>query len=195
MKSIFKEPPIVAFRRSRTIRQELVRSDVEPPSKPKDPFSPCKRARCAMCHLVNPTEIITNSKNGKSFEITAGGDCRSSDVIYAARCKICDLIYIGESKKEVRERFYGHRHDAKSRPDNNELAEHIANHNHNFEKDIDVTILKRGFKSCKERRHFEDKFICLLGTYHSKKDKVITGLNEKLGNYAKEMYSMYQDLG
>ena len=41
---------------------------------------------------------------------------------------------------------------------------------------------------------FEDKFICLLGTYHSKKDKVITGLNEKLGNYAKEMYSMYQDL-
>ena len=195
LKSIFKDPPIVAFRRSRTIRQELIRSDVEPPSEIKDPFSPCEKSRCKMCHLVNQSDRITNAKNGKSIEITSGGNCRSSDVIYAARCKVCDLIYIGETQKEVRERFYGHRHDAKSRPDNCEFAEHVHHHKHDFEKDVDVTILKMGFKSEKERKYFEDKYICLLGTYRRKIDKHITGLNEKLGNYAKEMYSMYQDLG
>ena len=62
---------------------------------------------------------------------------------------------------------------------NRELAEHIDNERHDFEKDIEVTILKQGFKSAEERKFFEDKFICALGTYTP------DGLNKTLGNYTK----------
>ena len=72
---------------------------------------------------------------------------RTSDIIYAARCKVCDLIYVGETEKEMKTRFCNHRYDSKSRPSNNNLPEHIHKFKHNFETDIEVFILKQGFKS------------------------------------------------
>ena len=96
--------------------------------------------------------------------------------------------------KELRSRFCDHRYDAKRRPDNCELSDHIHRHHHDFETDIEVTILKQGFKSPEERKYWEDKFICILG---SKDESTIlsekTGLNKKLGNYAKEMYQLHQN--
>ena len=89
-------------------------------------------------------------------------DCSTKDIVYAARCKICDLIYIGETQDPLRTRFSKHRYDAKSRPDNCELAKHIFDHQHDFEKDLEITVLKQGFKSAQERKHYEDKFVCLL---------------------------------
>ena len=37
-------------------------------------------------------------------------------------------IYFGNTGEELRKRFSKHRHYAKSRPDNNELAVHIHKH-------------------------------------------------------------------
>ena len=192
LKKVFREPPIVAFRRAQTIRNQIVRSDVEPPEKIEGPTQPC--GKCSICKLVSTEDILTNTKSGKHVKITAAGNCRTSDVVYAARCKVCDLIYVGETGKELRTRFCDHRYDSKSRPDNNELAEHIYNNKLNFERDIEVFILKNGFKSSEERKYFEDKFICWLGTwYQAVLVSEKTGLNKKLGNYAKEMYNMHQD--
>ena len=67
----------------------------------------------------------------------------------------------------------------------------MFDHKHDFEKDLEITVLKQGFKSALERKYYEDKFVCLLGTLGPK-----DGLNAitKLGSYAKDMYSMYNDL-
>ena len=78
---------------------------------------------------------------------------------------MCKLLYIGETSFELISRFNKHRYNAKSRPDNCDLAEHIHEEGHNFDKDIEVTILKQGFQSAEEREFYEDKFICVLGTY------------------------------
>ena len=118
-------------------------------------------------------------------------DCNTKDVVYAARCKICDIIYVGETQDPLRTRFSKHRYDAKKRPDNCDLAKHIFDHQHDFEKDLEITVLKQGFKSPQERKYYEDKFACLLGALAPN-----DGLNamKNLGSYAKEMYSMYKDL-
>ena len=186
LRHIFTEVPMVAFRRARTIRNEIVRSDMNPPQTLKDSTSPCTTCK-STCHLICQAGTITNNKTGKSVNITTGGNCKTSDIIYAARCKICDLIYVGESKEELRSRFSKHRYDVNNRPDNNELTKHVHAHNHDFEKDVEVVILKQGFKSSAERKFFEDKFICILGTIAP------NGLNVDMGNYAKEMYTMHQD--
>ena len=103
--------------------------------------------------MINTAETLTNTKTGKHVKITAGGNCRSTNLVYAARCKICDLIYIGETGKELRKRFCDHRFDTKSRPDNNEFADYVDSRSHNFETDIEVCILKRDFKSGEERKY------------------------------------------
>jgi hypothetical protein len=189
LRNIFKDPPIVAFRRATTVRNKVVKNDVQPPPKKVGPTEPC--GKCSICKIICKDEVLLNTKTGKEVKITAAGSCRSSDVIYAARCKICDLIYVGETEKELRIRFCDHRYDSKSRPSNNDLPEHIHKFQHNFETDIEVVILKQGFKSQEERRYWEDKFMCQLETIdHTGR----TGLNKKVGNYAKSMYKMYQNM-
>ena len=96
---------------------------------------------------------------------------QNSKDCYAARCKIGSDIYIGNTGKELRERFRKHRHDAKNRPHNNELAAHIHKHQHEFDMDIEVLILKGNLHQKHKRDLWEDKFIYLLGT------KAPTGLN------------------
>ena len=185
--NIFKELPLVAFRKAKSIRDEVVRTDVSPPSKPECGTKPCQSCK-STCHLICEETKIVNAKNGKSVDLKASGNCKTSDVVYVARCKVCDILYVGETKEELRIRFSKHRYDAKKRPENCELAAHVHENNHDFEKDIEVTILQQGFKSEAERKFVEDKYICKLGT------AIPNGLNKELESYAREMYDLHQDL-
>ena len=178
---------MVAFRRAKTIRNEVVKNDVAPPPDATVGTLPCKSCK-STCHLICEDTKITNNKNGKSIEVKSCGTCKTTDVVYAARCKICDLIYVGETKEAIKTRFSKHRYDANKRPDNCELAKHIHAMGHDFDKDIEVMILKQGFKSTEERKFFEDKFICQLGTLSPE------GLNKDLDHYAREMYDLHQHL-
>ena len=117
-----------------------------------------------------------------------GRNCRTANIVYAARCKIHGDIYIGNTGKELRERFSKHSHDVKNRPDNNELAAHIHKHQHEFDKDIEVLILKGNLHQKLERELWEDKFIYLLGT------KAPTGLNIELKHYGRELYEAFADI-
>ena len=99
------------------------------------------------------------------------------------------MIYIGQTGEELRSRFSKHRYDAKNRPQNCELAKHVQSHpNHDFDQDIEVSVLKIGFRNSEERRRAEDKMVCALGCL------VPTGINEQqaLGDYAREMYDIHQ---
>ena len=116
----------------------------------------------------------------------SGGTCRTKGVIYAARCKKCDLLYIGHTSKELRDRFSGHRYDIKKRPSNTELSEHFGE-NHG-EQDLEVKILQSGIQSNQERELLEDKWICRLQTLSP------TGINRSTKQYAKDMYTCYKKI-
>ena len=120
-----------------------------------------------------------------------GGNCLSKDLVYSARCKKCDLIYVGQTGEAIKTRFSKHRWDAKNRPKNCELGKHIHdNQDHNFDRDVEISIIKRGFKNPEDRKRAEDKLACQLGSVTP------TGINEMqaLGNYAKEMYDLHQNI-
>ena len=119
----------------------MVRSDIIPPQVTSFNLTlPCGK-RKKTCHLINQTTKLFNSTNGRSFTIKSGGTCKSKNIVYAARCKVHDLIYVGHTGDELSQRFSKHRYDSNKRPDNNELSKHIARYNHNFETDIDITVL------------------------------------------------------
>ena len=102
--------------------------------------------------LINNKDVLQNTKCGQEVKVTAEGYvCRTCDIVYAVRGKLCDLIYVTETQKELGIRFFGYRYDSKSRPDNNDFTEYIQTHGHNFETDIVFDILKHGFKSMDER--------------------------------------------
>ena len=187
LKFIFPTKPIVAFRRKKNLKNHLTRTDVSPKVTNKNATTPCNKCR-KLCNLINTDTILINNNNNRKFYLPSGGNCKSKNVVYAAKCKIHGSIYIGHTGEELRNRFSKHRYDANKRPENNELATHIAKYNHNFDTDIDVTILKKDISNTSEREYFENKFICLLGT------KQPTGLNVDSNAYGHEMYDFAQTL-
>ena len=181
---IFDTRPLIAFRRPKSIRNHVVRN-----SPPKDPSpkttEPCGR-NCVLCKSIRSSETITNPQTGITIKINDGGNCQSSQLIYAAICKKCGKIYVGETGCSLAKRFGQHRHDIRSRPDNNELAGHFHQDGHDLD-DLEVMILQTGLsKSRAQREYFEDKWICKLQT------KVDTGINEQLHHYAKQMYQCFK---
>ena len=116
-----------------------------------------------------------------------GGNCRTANIVYAARCKIHGNIYIAITGKELRERFSKHSYYAKNRPDNNEFAAHIHKHQHEFDKDIEVLTLKENLYHKHDRELQKDKLIYLLGT------KLPRGINIELKHYGREIYEAFPE--
>jgi hypothetical protein len=140
--------------------------------------------------LISSNTEVKNNKTGRSLPV-AGGNCQSKDLVYAARCKKCDMIYVGQTGEELRNRFNHHRYDAIKRPKNCELAKHVQSHSgYDFDRDVEVSILKIGFKNAEDRKRAEDKIACHLGTLTP------DGINEAqaLGDYAREMYQLCQSI-
>ena len=181
LKDIFTEPPSVAFRKKKSIRNHLVRNDILHKQKGVQQTKPC--GKCKLCPFINESTQITN--NNVTIKIRDGGNCKSKGVIYAARCKRHEKLYIGHTGKTLADRFYQHRYDINNRSDNTELAMHF-HRNHNLEEDLDITILQSNLKNKSERLFYEDFWICRLRTLQP------SGINADGGNFVKEMYCYHR---
>ena len=84
-------------------------------------------------------------------------------------------------------RWSKHKYDIVNRPDQNKLATH-CHHNHDLEKDIEITILDHGYQLVGERERMEDRYICKLQTLQSNGG----GMNVETHAYAKEMYQLWE---
>ena len=82
------------------------------------------------------------------------------------------------------DRYGKHKYDIKKRPDQNELATH-CHQNHDVSRDLEIYIVDYGIHNLEERKRREDKVICQLQTMGRH------GLNEVIGQYAKEMYATW----
>ena len=67
-----------------------------------------KGPRCQTCSLVSGTDSVTNNTNTIR---TAGGDCKSRNIVYTARCKLCTTnnVYVGKTVTPLHKRVNGHR--------------------------------------------------------------------------------------
>ena len=182
--NIFKERPTVAFRRKKNLGNFLCRNDVMKKKQNDITTENVKQCKCQLCKLLKKPECITNHQNGLKLSIKPGATCKSKGVVYSIHCKKCKLHYIGHTGDDMCERWGKHKYDIKKRPDQNELATHCHT-NHDLDKDIEVYILAHGIHHQQERERLEDKLICKLQTMGKQ------GLNERIGPYAKEMYTSW----
>ena len=127
---------------------------------------------------MNTTGLITNRKSGKSSPACVGTSTET-DVVYAAECTRCKLIYIGHTKCQLNTRFNNHRSHITAKPNSCELVNHFATNTAcKFDKDLSVTILERNLSGPRQLRELqEDKWIFKLDTLHP------NGLNVRLNEY------------
>ena len=187
LSKVFPDPPSVAFRRPKSIRNHLIRGDILPTKKELTCTMPCGK-NCKICKCLSSETEITNPKVKKTIQrIKDFGTCDSRNLIYAVRCKKCNVLYVGHTGERLKDRMSKHRYDCRKRPDNTELSFHF-HPNHDPEKDMEIFILQTGLKTVEEREFYEDRWICRLQTLQP------TGVNKDIHPYAQAMYKCCKDL-
>jgi hypothetical protein len=164
------------------------------------PSQETKRSRgrpCEACPLMSNSSVITSSVTKKSF-VAPNGNCKSKNLIYVARCKICIKQYVGRTSNKLQKRISGHRSfvsqvghslDEVGDSDDAALVTHLHS-DHNF-----VTITADSFNSNFEFSIVETDPSDLYSAERIWISRLVTmrpfGLNiEKPGGIADSMHSM-----
>ena len=146
LKRCFKKPSVVAYKRSKNLRDILIRAKI-PPKTPKRIMSGFKNCGelCLMCPYTpsGTTKIHSCNLTGEKYPIVLPINCKTSGVVYKIMCKKCPgFIYIGETGRTIKERFSEHRRDARNRKKNKPCGEHFSRPGHS-KKDpaVDMIVL------------------------------------------------------
>ena len=92
---IFRERPIIAYRRSKSLCDILVSSKLtgrtpEGHTTSMGSCGPCNKPKCSWCVLINKTSTFTGTRrDGEVFDIFHTVTCQSTFVIYIIECRIC----------------------------------------------------------------------------------------------------------
>ena len=112
-KNAFPHPPVIAYKRNASLRDLLVHSEL-PENKPSDQqptgIHKCNHPRCLTCSFLQEGQTsYTFFTTKETREITNYISCHSKNLIYLIQCKKCHCQYIGETKRQLNERFGEHR--------------------------------------------------------------------------------------
>ena len=168
--SQIKKPPLVSFKRDKSLRNSLVKGSLSTELEPGT-FK-CSRKRCNTCPFVTNIVSISGPKN--STQITDHFDCTSRNVIYCIRCTACNQLYIGETGRRLGDRFREHLLDVKnnSQDVSKPVARHFnqPGHSHNNMKIFGLSLHQGNTES---RKCTEQRLIFKIGTLSP------AGINER----------------
>ena len=173
-KTVFKEPPIIAYRRPKRLSSYLVKKRYTPKenSTPKKQF----KSKTMINRYMNPLTTITNQILKRTFAIE-GGKLTDKSVVYAAEGAKHKLIYIGQTGDQLNNRINRQRSDIRCYPDRCELSKHFNSNDCDFEKDLKISILEKVKTSEAKRQYKEDQWIIRLDTSYP------NGLNVHLSDF------------
>ena len=109
LKKVFKNRPIIAYRKPKNLKDLLVRSKFVYEQEEEKGCSPCNDQRCSWCSQVKETNTFKSETTGKTFSILHKVNCKSSKIVYLVRCKCCHKQYVGRTWRQLNIRFNIHR--------------------------------------------------------------------------------------
>ena len=119
-----KDQLIFGTRRSKNLRDHLVRAQVKPPTRPtmfglrQAPElhgGKClinKRCpdvyTCRYCKRLDKTGNIKGKLDKRSFRTRKNICCQSNNLIYTIECTLCGMHYVGQTKRRLADRMVKH---------------------------------------------------------------------------------------
>ena len=148
-KKVFQHLPVVAFRRSPNLRDLLVTAKLSSNSaKPQLPSGSFRCGRnCATCpYISHGLTTYTFFSTGETRPIKSNLTCDTKNLIYIIQCNRCNLQYIGETKRRLKDRFNEHRRtidnpNAKSKPTT--AAEHFLSSTNHTANDMQLIPIEK----------------------------------------------------
>ncbi|XP_066441337.1 uncharacterized protein [Eleutherodactylus coqui] len=133
----FTDPPMMAYRRARNLKDRLVcTSSPGPSGSIQRTLAPIKNGNfpclgCASCHNMVKGDSFAHPRTGKRFRIRGWYSCWSAFVVYLISCP-CGLQYVGQTTTEVRKRMSNHKSNIRTRKLDLPIPRHFEDHNHSI---------------------------------------------------------------
>ena len=161
--AIFSQPPLISFRRGKSVGNFLVKSTFKTIEKPGT-FK-CARSRCKTCPFAQNANKISGPE--RSVKITDRFTCTSANVIYCITCTLCKKLYIGETGRRLGNRFREHLRDVEK--DDKDASKPVTQHfnlpNHSKEH-MSICSLSLHQGTTDSRKTPEQRFIFQIGTFN-----------------------------
>ena len=174
LKQVFKNPPLVAFKRQRNLKDNLIRAKVANPpalrSKRKNPGMKNCGKMCTACPFVKQGRHINNKQN-PIWKINKNVNCETSNIIYLIECTKCKERYIGETKRSLRARLADHRGYVNNQRVDVATGAHFNKPGHGL-SNLSITIIeKQKNENDQYRKEREKYFINKFNTHYKGMNK------------------------
>ena len=142
MKQVMPNPPLVAYRRPKNLKDLLVRATLNPPERNFEGTRQCGRPRCKTCAHIKVGVVFSSAVTGVEFRARTTADCKTSNVVYLIECRKCKKQYVGETENPLHLRLNGHRSDYYRRLPDKPVGMHFNTSGHTFD-DLTIMIIEQ----------------------------------------------------
>ena len=142
---VFRDMPIVGFRRGKSLKDMLVRAKVPPLIRENGNSEPCSGKRCRICPFIENSTTFAGM-DGTNYDIRQPKlNCNSSNVVYLLSCKACGIQYVGSCTTKFRLRFNNYKSCNRKHFDQTVPQQNLHNHfdkpGHNGIADFTFTLI------------------------------------------------------
>ena len=178
LQEVFPEPPLIAFKRQRNLRDHLIRAKVPETIKPYPErnlkgMTKCNKIWCSACPYVQEGKYIKIKKQ-KNWFINKTVNCNSFNIVYLIECnkESCKQRYVGETKRHFRKRLAEHRSYIQNKHLEQATGAHFNLPGHSV-ANMKMTIIEQvKTQSDSYRKEREEFYIRKLDTFNN-------GMNKK----------------
>ena len=151
LEAIFKEKPIMAFRRSRNLRDIIGQINIIHGKVQRKKYITSKKGWCSPCNSksnnlcckqIRNTNEFTSNVTKEKFKIHHRVNCKSRFIIYLLECILCRIQYVGKSEWPMNIRCNKHRNDV-LREESIVVCQHFKQISHTFNTHAKITIIEQ----------------------------------------------------
>ena len=153
---VFKEIPIIGFRKGKCLKDFLVRAKVQPLERESGSCAKCLKCD-KRCQMSLRSGTIFTDKKGNTHSIRVPNlHCNSTNVVYLITCKSCGLQYVGSTIRKFRLRHNVYRssqnlHTTK-KVKQQQFHEHFSQPGHLRWADFDIMLIDQGNSTADTRK-------------------------------------------
>ena len=101
----------------------------------------CPKKQCKYCKMISTDGTIKNHQNNKTFASKHNVCCNSSNVIYCIECQKCNVQYVGQTKRKIKDRLREHIYHTGKNTQCSDVPYHFNLEGHSIERDMKVHII------------------------------------------------------
>ena len=169
LKEVFKEPPLTAFKKQKSIKDNIIRAKVAMPSenkiKRKNPGMKKCGKWCTACPYIKEGKSVKINQK-KTWNINRNVNCETTNIVYLIECSKCSERYIGESSRSLKSRLADHRGYINRDLVDTATGAHFHTPGHDLSH-LTITILEQPKNKIENYRKEREKYLInLFNTYY-----------------------------